>query len=164
MEWLWAVDDHDEPVGRIERTEAHARAVRHRAGVVLLCDAYDRIYLTRRSTSKAIFPGTYDTSASFHVSYGETYDAAARRESLEELGLDKAISVIGKFRHDDPPEHQFVAVFVMEYAGEQIALDSAEAHCGEFYSRAEALRIIREERCTPWLCDALKLVMSSGPR
>jgi hypothetical protein len=87
MEWLWHVSEHDEVLGRVERSEAHRSAVRHRAGVVLLRSRDGRVFLTQRAASKQIFPNTYDTSASFHVSHGESYEAAAQREALEELGL-----------------------------------------------------------------------------
>jgi isopentenyldiphosphate isomerase len=161
MEWLWSVDETDEPLGRIERDEAHARAVRHRAGVVMLRDANGRVFLTRRAASKRIFPNTYDTSASFHVTHGESYEDAAGREAFEELGLTNPLRALGKFSHDDPPEHQFVMVFTMAYGGEAIVLDPTEAGEGRFYSRAEAERIVTEEQCTPWLRDAVGL-MSRG--
>lgn len=161
MEWLWQVNDCDEPVGKVRRDVAHAQAIRHRSGVVFLVDAADRIYLTRRAATKAIFPDTYDTSASFHVAYGESYLEAAGRESLEELGIDKPVVWLGKFSHDDPPEHQFVAVFSMVYAGEPIVLDDLEADGGSFHSSAELGRIVQAERCTPWLRDSAGLLLES---
>jgi isopentenyldiphosphate isomerase len=158
MEWLWNVDEKDEPLGRIERDEAHAQAVRHCAGVVMLRDAEGRVFLTRRAASKRIFPNTYDTSASFHVAHGESYEDAAYREALEELGLRNPLQVLGKLSHDDPPEHQFIMVFTMEHRGEAIVLDPSEAADGRFDSRAEVERIATEELCTPWLRDAVRLM------
>lgn len=55
MEWLWQVDDHDQPVGPVPHDAAHAAAIRHRSGVVFLIDAAIRIYLTRRAATKSIF-------------------------------------------------------------------------------------------------------------
>jgi isopentenyl-diphosphate Delta-isomerase len=151
LEWLWHVDENDEPIGRVERDEAHAKLVTHRSGVVFLVDATVRVYVAKRAASKRIFPGCYDTSASFHVSYGESYEQSAQREALEELGLGKPLTNIGRFSHRDPPESQFVAVFVMDHDGEAITLDPAEASSGAFYSLREVDRIVREDSCTPWL-------------
>lgn len=162
MEWLWSVDDMDEALGRVERADAHARTVCHRAGVVLLRDSRKRVFLTHRAASKLIFPNTYDTSASFHVAYGESYKDAARREALEELGLSNALECIGKFCHLDPPEHQFVMVFTMDHRGEQIVLDPQEATAGRFYTRSEAERIALTAQCTPWLPRALRLLSEGG--
>lgn len=158
MEWLWHVSEDDQPLGRVERADAHARAVRHRSGIVFLCDARGHIYLTVRATSKRIFPGRYDSSASFHVEHGESYEQAAQREAFEELGLGLPLREIGKFKHDDPPEHQFVAVFVMEHRGEAIELDASEASRGAFLAPSEVARIIRTEPCTPWLRDGFPLL------
>jgi isopentenyldiphosphate isomerase len=155
VDWLWQVDEGDEPVGRVERGEAHDRGVLHRSGIVFLLDERRRVYLVERAASKSIFPSRYDSSASFHVEHGESYAGAARREAVEELGLDKPVIEIGKFRHDDPPEHQFVGVFAMAHAGEAIALDPSEAVSGAFYTLDDAARIVRDEACTPWQRDGL---------
>ena len=142
VEWLWHVDEYDQPLGRVRRDRAHAAALRHRSGVVFLVDREGRVYLTRRASSKRIFPNRYDTSASFHVAYGESYELAAERETREELGFTSPLAWIGKFSHDDPPEHQFVAVFRMQYAGEPIRLDAHEATSGSFYSTIEVADIV----------------------
>ncbi len=107
-------------------------------------------------------PSTYDTSASFHVAYGESYEGAARREALEELGLANHLRPVGKFCHRDPPEHQFVTVFTMDHYGEHIVLDPSEATCGRFYTRVEAERISLTESCTPWLQRALRMLTTTG--
>jgi isopentenyldiphosphate isomerase len=160
MEWLWHVDDDDKALGRVARDEAHARGVLHRSGIVFLIDGNERVYLVMRAATKRIFPSRYDSSASFHVEHGESYATAARREAREELGIDKAVTRVGKFRHDDPPEHQFVEVFTMAYAGEPIVLDPGEGASGAFVDRAEAARIVREAPCTPWLRDGLALLLA----
>jgi len=158
MEWLWHVDANDEPIGRVERGEAHAKLVTHRSGIVFLVDPEARVYVTKRAAGKSIFPGCYDASASFHVAFGESYEQSAGREALEELGLGKPLKQIGKFSHRDPPESQFVAVFVMDHDGEPIALDPNEASSGEFYSLGQAERIVFAQPCTPWLRDGFPIL------
>ena len=147
--------EDDVPLGPVERSRAHAEQLRHRSGIVFLVDADANVYLTRRAAEKRIFPGCHDSSASFHVAYGESYAEAATREAAEELGLEAPLSFLGTFHHHDPPERQWVAVFLMKHAGGAIKLDPAEASGGRFMALAEAERIVREERCTPWLRDGL---------
>lgn len=158
MELLWRVDERDEPLGSAERHAAHAGLVIHRSGVVFLLDAQRRVYLSWRAATKTIFPGCHDTSASFHVSHGESYEQAAQREACEELGISKALTRIGKFFHDDPPERQFVAVFVMEHDGEIVTHDPLEASGGAFRTLSEAARLVASEPRTPWLRDGLPLL------
>lgn len=45
------------------------------------------IFLQRRSLSKDIQPGKWDTAVGGHVDYGETVESALYREVAEELGL-----------------------------------------------------------------------------
>lgn len=158
MEWLWHVDEWDRPLGAVERDRAHREGIRHRSGIVFLLDAEQRVYLTRRATTKSIFPACWDSSASFHVAHGERYEQAAEREATEELGFARTLTRIGVVRHDDPPEHQFVAVFVMEAGGQTVRLDPAEASCGLFLPIAEAERKAESEACTPWLRDGLPVL------
>jgi 8-oxo-dGTP pyrophosphatase MutT (NUDIX family) len=94
-------------------------------------------------------------------SFQESYEQAAQREAFEELGLTLPLRALGTFKHDDPPEHQFVAVFAMEHTGEPIKLDPTEASQGAFYSASEVARIIRTEPCTPWLRDGFALLDSA---
>lgn len=158
MEWFWHVSEGDEPIGRVERNKAHESMAMHRSGIIFLIDRQNRVYLTKRAASKKIFPKCYDVSVAFHVAYGESYEGAAKREANEELGLSKPLTKIGKFSHYDVPESQFVAVFVMDYAGEKIRLDPAETTSGKFYPLEDVGRIVREERVTPWLRDGFLIL------
>lgn len=160
IEWLWHVSDDDVPLGRIERTRAHAEQITHRSGIVFLLDTDANVYLTRRAATKRIFPACHDSSASFHVAYGESYAEAAAREAAEELGVTGPLQLLGRFCHHDPPEHQWVAVFVMTYEGGPIALDPTEASSGAFLALDEAARVARHEPCTPWLRDGLPLLLA----
>ena len=52
-----------------------------------LIDRYGRIYLQKRSMTKDLLPGYWDTAVGGHVSYGESIPEALYRECEEELGL-----------------------------------------------------------------------------
>jgi len=86
-EYFDVVNERDEPVGRALRREVHVRGLWHRAVHVLVWDAVGRVFLQKRSMSKDMSPGLWDSSCSGHLDAGEDYDAAAVRELGEELGL-----------------------------------------------------------------------------
>lgn len=81
------VDELDRVIGQALRAEVHARKLRHRAVHVFLFNERGDLFVQKRAASKDTFPGCYDSSASGHLASGETYDACARRELQEELGL-----------------------------------------------------------------------------
>lgn len=87
LEIFDVVDAEDRVVGTASRAEVHARGLRHRAVHVLVCDDAGRLFLQRRSVAKDCDPGLWDTSVSGHVESGESYDACAAREIVEELGV-----------------------------------------------------------------------------
>ena len=89
-EWFDVVDERDRVTGAAPRPEVHRRGLRHRAVHVLVFDRRGRVLLQRRSAAKDAYPNTWDSSASGHVDRGEDYDACARRELAEELGVRPA--------------------------------------------------------------------------
>ncbi len=54
----------------------------------MLCrNSRGQVYVHRRTTTKDLFPGMYDMFVGGVVARGESYEAAARRELAEELGI-----------------------------------------------------------------------------
>lgn len=81
------VDEADRVVGQAARSVVHARGWRHRAVHVWVFNAAGELFLQKRSRTKDMSPGLWDSSSSGHVNAGEGYAAAAWRELGEELGL-----------------------------------------------------------------------------
>lgn len=114
-EILDVVDDDDQVVGQAPRPEVHDQGLLHRAVHVLLLDAEDRLVLQHRSRRKQIYPGLWTSSASGHVPAGQAVGTAARRETVEELGVDPGdLEKVGRLRFDDPDvgEHEICYVYV----------------------------------------------------
>ena len=75
-------------IGRAPRSQCHGNpALLHHSVQVFVCDGRGRLLLQKRSASKDIQPGRWDTSAGGHLRCGEDYHSAALRELSEELGL-----------------------------------------------------------------------------
>ncbi len=82
------VSDDDQVVGQVQRSECHGNPnLIHRAVHVLLMNDQRQLLLQKRSQTKEIQPGKWDTSVGGHLSPGETYRQAAVREMFEELGV-----------------------------------------------------------------------------
>lgn len=115
------VDANDEVVGQERRSVVHAKGLRHRAVHILIFNSRGELFLQKRSMSKDVSPGTWDSSCCGHVDSGETYEPAAVRELDEELGLKMipAAQLIPLFKIDACAEtgHEFVQVYRMEHEG-----------------------------------------------
>lgn len=88
-EMLTQVTDDDVVLGPVARSQVHGNpALIHRSVHVLVLGPDGRLLLQKRSLRKDTQPGKWDTSVGGHVGFGQSYEEAARREALEELGLE----------------------------------------------------------------------------
>lgn len=112
-EYFDVVDEQDRVVGRRSRADIHRLGLRHRAAHVLVFNAGGELFLQRRSLAKECAPGLWDSSAAGHLDSGEDYEACARRELEEELGLVAEGPLEPLFRLPACPEtgQEFVQVF-----------------------------------------------------
>src|SRR4051812_18180622 len=91
------VDEDDRVIGQAPRSEVHARGLLHRAASVFVFNRDGQLLLQKRSATKDEFPGCWTSSASGHLSAGESYDESAPREMREEIGIDAPLEFLHKF-------------------------------------------------------------------
>jgi isopentenyl-diphosphate delta-isomerase type 1 len=121
-ERITIVDENDVVIGAETRRVARSQGLRHRIVRVFLVNAAGQILLQRRSLELDDNPGKWDQSVGGHVDEGEDYEAAARRETQEELGVTlTAMRNVGKVYIERPAADGFIrrfqAVFVAQYDG-----------------------------------------------
>jgi isopentenyl-diphosphate Delta-isomerase len=90
------VDANDQVIEVLPRSVVHARRLLHRAVHVFVFSSRGELLIQRRSATKDESPLTYTSSASGHVSAGETYAATAPRELWEEVGLKSPLHFVTK--------------------------------------------------------------------
>ena len=139
------VNERDEVIGHLSRTEVHRQGLRHRAVHVLIFNSKGEIFLQKRSMLKDNFPGTWDSSAAGHLDSGEEYDACARREVREELGLDL----------EALPE-KVLRIEACEETGQEFVWVYRCIHEGPFQLHPEEIETggwFTKERVTCWMRD-----------
>jgi 8-oxo-dGTP pyrophosphatase MutT (NUDIX family) len=95
------VDDGDIVIATVTRSEMRSRRLQHRSVGIAVMSTDGRLLIHRRSLAKDIWPGWWDIAAGGVVAAGETYEAAARRELLEELGIEADVEFLGQSRYVD---------------------------------------------------------------
>jgi isopentenyldiphosphate isomerase len=105
MEYLDILNPDGTPTGQsVSRERAHREGLWHRTVHVWVVTPDNRILLQRRSLTKDVYPGLWDTSAAGHIEAGGTSIPAAIREVGEELGLvvrPDELRVLGTLRQID---------------------------------------------------------------
>ena len=138
------VDDRDRVVGAAMRSDVHARQLRHRAVHVFLFNRKSELFVQKRSAAKDSFPGCYDSSASGHLNSGEDYDACARREAEEELGVILPANQFRKHFKMEASEDtgwEFVWVYSV-IADDPPRINLTELESGEFWTRRHTGRML----------------------
>ena len=110
-ELICHVTEADSIIGSVERSTAHRDQILHRSGMIFLIRFDGKILLQHRSATRTTFPDCWDSPSVFHVTFGESYEQAARRELKEETEISAQPTYLGKFSYHVPPENEIVAVF-----------------------------------------------------
>ena len=137
------VNDHDEVIDQLPRSEVHRRGLKHRAIHLLVFNTAGELFLQKRSMSKDNHPGVWDSSVSGHLDAGETYDACSIREAREEIGLTLPAVPRRLFKIEacDETDQEFVWVYECNAEG-PFVLQPEEVETGGWFS---------SEKITAWI-------------
>jgi 16S rRNA (adenine1518-N6/adenine1519-N6)-dimethyltransferase len=111
------VDTEDRVIDTQPRDVVHVNNLRHRAVHMLLFNDAGEILLQKRSIWKDRNAGLWDSSAAGHVDAGETYESAAARELVEEIGVSCPLERIGHLPCSEATGWEFIEVFRGRHEG-----------------------------------------------
>ena len=118
-EWFPLVDEAGNIIGRATRRECHNGSKRLHPVVHLhIYNKEGDLLLQRRSQTKDIQPGKWDTAVGGHVDYGESIEEALRREAREELGIKSfEAEVMARYVFESDIEKELVHTYRTIYEG-----------------------------------------------
>jgi isopentenyldiphosphate isomerase len=150
-EWFPIVDEDGETIGKALRATCHdgKSMLLHPVVHLHLFNSSGLLFLQKRSTTKDIQPGKWDTSVGGHVCPDESIENALRREAEEELGLKVFDPVfVGKYIWKSPREKELVNSFktVCDIFPE---INHDEIDEGKFWTIEEIRKNIGKEVFTP---------------
>jgi len=125
------VDEAGRVVGTLPRSEMRARRLAHRSVYVLVFNDRGDIFVHLRVATKDVYPAHWDVAIGGVVGAGESFDAAARRETLEELGIAVVPEPLFPFRYADAATDVHGMVYRLRHGG-PFRLQPEEIVCGEF--------------------------------
>ncbi len=132
------VDEQDQPVGVMEKMEAHEKGLLHRAFSIFIFNNNGEMLLQQRALAKYHSGGLWTNACCSHPNPGEDTLVAARRRLTEEMGfeteLTKAFSFIYRTDFDNGlTEHEVDHVYTGRYNG-TIEPDADEVNDYVFHS------------------------------
>lgn len=162
-EFLDIVDDQDRVLSRAPRSRVLRDYHIHRAVMFFVFDEEERVFVNQRSESKEVYPGYWSIAFGGHVLSGESYDAAARREIQEEVGLETPARQIGGFQKRTADERENVKVYAVT-AEQEPVLFAEEIAQGRFVTLAEINQLISRFEFLPETPDLLKILIEHTSR
>lgn len=120
---LILVDEHDEPLGEMEKLEAHRQGLLHRAFSVFIFNPAGMMLLQQRGLNKYHSPGLWSNACCSHPEPGQDTRIAAEKRLMDEMGFTVPLAEKFSFiyRAELPNglvEHEFDHVFTGIHDGE----------------------------------------------
>ncbi len=117
-ELLDIVNERDEIIGQQSRSDVYKNQLTNfRVVNAFIQNSKGQLWIPRRSSSKRIFPLCLDASMGGHVSAGESYFDALKRELMEELRIDLVETSYQELGALTPHQHgmsAFMRVFLIK--------------------------------------------------
>lgn len=149
-EYFDLVDGEGKVLGKAPRSVCHSRpGFLHQVVHLHVINSEDQVFLQKRSLTKQIQPGKWDTAVGGHVTSGENIESALKREAGEELGLlnFKALG-LAPYLWETDIESELVHMFVCR--GDQIPnLNLEEMDEGKFWKIKKIKAALGKQILTP---------------
>lgn len=157
---LYAPDEF-RVIGQSTRGECHGHPhLVHAVARVHVWNHQGLLLLQHRSLTKDVQPGKWDTSVGGHLLPGEDPETAARREMIEELGVQPdALQFCHRFLWKSPMETEWVTTYSTLHDG-PFTPDPSEISDLRFWAPAEIVATLGSGQFTPAFEDEFSRILT----
>jgi isopentenyl-diphosphate Delta-isomerase len=132
------VDSNDNPIGTMNKMEAHEKAVLHRAFSVFILNDKNEVMLQQRAAHKYHSPLLWTNTCCSHQRVGETNIEAGKRRLFEEMGFTADLKELFHFIYKAPfdnglTEHELDHVMI-GYSNENPVINPEEVESWKWMS------------------------------
>lgn len=132
------VDTDDNPIGTMNKMEAHEKAVLHRAFSVFILNDKNEVMLQQRAAHKYHSPLLWTNTCCSHQRVGETNIEAGKRRLFEEMGFTAELKELFHFIYKAPfdnglTEHELDHVMI-GYSNENPVINPEEVESWKWMS------------------------------
>ena len=166
MEFVVLVDEQDNPIGKMEKQQAHIEGLLHRAFSIFIFNSEKKLLLQKRASSKYHCGGLWTNSCCSHPRENENIQDAANRRLAEEMGMQCSLKPIFTFMYkaefdNGLIEHELDHVFFGE-SDQNPKINPEEVETYRYIAMENLQQEVKEfpENFTPWFIIALDRVLA----
>lgn len=166
MEFVVLVDEQDNPIGKMEKQQAHIEGLLHRAFSIFIFNSEKKLLLQKRASSKYHCGGLWTNSCCSHPRENENIQDAANRRLAEEMGMQCSLKPIFTFMYraefdNGLIEHEFDHVFFGE-SDQNPKINPEEVETYRYIAMEDLQQEVKEfpQNFTPWFIIALDRVLA----
>lgn len=156
QEQVILVNENDEPIGSMEKIEAHEKALLHRAFSVFILNDKNEVMLQQRAASKYHSPLLWTNTCCSHQRAGETNIDAGKRRLQEEMGFQVDLKELFSFIYKAPfdnglTEHELDHVMI-GYSNQEPNVNKEEVEAWKWMSLEAIKQDLKDhpESYTAW--------------
>lgn len=155
-EYVILVNEKNEPLGLMEKIEAHEKALLHRAFSVFIINDEKKILLQQRAAHKYHSPMLWTNTCCSHQREGESNIEAGKRRLVEEMGMNVELKETFSFIYKAPfdnglTEHELDFVLI-GYSNENPKINPEEVNDYQWMSLDDIKKDMQQnpEKYTEW--------------
>ena len=111
------VDETGAVVDTVPRARMRAENLLHRSVFIVVLNDADELLVHRRADWKDIWPGAWDIAVGGVVATDESWESAASRELVEELGIGGELVYLGEGIYEDADVRELARVYRVHSEG-----------------------------------------------
>ncbi|GEM_PF-291328 len=155
------VDEHDRAIGKATRKDAHQKNLLHRLVHVVVENPAGELLVLKRNKNIEVWPSWF-SNVGGHVDLGESYEKAAAREMMEEIGISGRLHFFGTVKALDGKYSHMVGCFKIRSNG-PFKPDREEIEKMKFRSIEQIRKgIAAGEKYTPTFVAVLEKLYGKG--
>jgi len=158
------VDTRDNPIGTMEKLEAHQKGALHRAYSIFLFNNDGKLLLQKRSSKKYHSADLWSNTCCSHPAPGEHLTTAAQNRLLDEMGITTSLQTLFSFTYKTEfenvlIEHELDHVLIGKFNASPLP-NPAEASDWKYASQKEVSDDIKlnPDQYTFWFKEIYKRV------
>ncbi len=129
MKQVILVNEFDQPIGVLEKLEAHQKGLLHRAFSIFIFNDSNELMLQRRAFDKYHSGGLWTNTCCSHPDPNEGVLEACHRRLQEEMGFDTELEFVTSFIYraeldQNLIEHEFDHVYIGKYTDNPVINES----------------------------------------